>query len=479
MLNVDKQGAAICRFGDACYFSARGSHQESAQFGIAQCSPHEGLLSAGLLNTTHHHLVFHGDFAAVAHLARNGGQHHAVGFVGESAVIGLNPADAGGFAEPQAVGRRKRIFGGQARQVGITRVFFCAEQEDVPSEGFGGGFLARFIESDDVAVRVAHAFFAIQVHVGSGVGRVHLGGGAVGCAVVGEGEIHLAIAVVDGTPLRAVHLGGPHGVCGVAGIDEHIGLAGKFVGAVVGNAWIGDGQFQPFALAGSVEASDIQFAFAQVLVTRHHAAAHITRVPHGGGDKFVDVLVARIAAHVESQWLTCLRQATHSGFVRKSSHGHTLDRCRVGGQRVDFDVVAKGVGLVAEIFVSVGTGGCQIPAGEAVVSGRDGVPTLAGRARGTGRWCCRGHAITLACSDFLGRQGSARARGLKVISPVFFAAKVSAPWGFAVAAVVQRTARHAARRFPTRDHEAANRFNVRTRAADAHRCLRSDAAVER
>jgi hypothetical protein len=40
--------------------------------------------------------------------------------------------------------------------------------------------LARFIESDDVAVRVAHAFFAIQVHVSTGVGRIDFGWCAVG-----------------------------------------------------------------------------------------------------------------------------------------------------------------------------------------------------------------------------------------------------------------------------------------------------------
>ena len=247
-----------------------------------------------------------------------------------------------------------------------------------------------------MTVGVAGQFFAVQVHVGTRVGRVHFGGRAVGGAVVGQRKIDFAIAVVDCAPLWAVHLGGPHRVCSMAGVDQHIGLVGKLIGRVLGNARVSDVQLQPFTLAARVKTCGVQLAFAQVFVTHQHAAAHVTRIPHGSGHKLVDVLIARVTAHVKGQRFARLGRAAHSGFVGKTAHRRALGRRGVGGQWVDLDDKTKGIGFVAEIFFGVRTQGSQVPTGKAVVCGRHGVPALAGGFFGTRSGRSSGHAIAFA-----------------------------------------------------------------------------------
>jgi hypothetical protein len=84
--------------------------------------------------------------AAVAHLAGHGGQHHAVGNVGVGAVIGLDPADAGGLAEHQAVRAGEVLVGGQCGQVDqrLVGTGFGAKQVHVPGKGWRPKSLPSF-----------------------------------------------------------------------------------------------------------------------------------------------------------------------------------------------------------------------------------------------------------------------------------------------------------------------------------------------
>ena len=111
MLDVDKQGAPTIGLGDASDLGPFGRDQKAFELGLSQGGRNEGLLGAGLLRAIDDHFVFGRDFAAIAHVPGDGCEHHAIGLIGESAIIGLNPTNARGLAEPQAVGGRKRIAG--------------------------------------------------------------------------------------------------------------------------------------------------------------------------------------------------------------------------------------------------------------------------------------------------------------------------------------------------------------------------------
>ena len=100
MLNVHKNGPAIGCLADASYFSALGRNQETTKPCIAQGLTNE----AGLLGRLRVHLVANGNLPAVAHLAGNGSKQHAVALVGHRAIVGLNPADTGLVAKPEAIG---------------------------------------------------------------------------------------------------------------------------------------------------------------------------------------------------------------------------------------------------------------------------------------------------------------------------------------------------------------------------------------
>ena len=163
----------------------------------------------------------------------------------------------------------------------------------------------------------------------------------------------------------------------------------------------------------------------------------------------------------------------------KTAHGHALGRRGIGGQRIDFDVVTKGVGFVAEVTLGIGACGRQIPAGKTVIGGRYGVPALADGSLHTGSGRCRSNAIATTCRRFFGGDACARASGLEVQRPVFFATQIGAPRRFAVAAIVQSAARHGTGRVPTGHHEAADVVDFSAWAADAGRCLSGDATVQR
>ena len=232
-------------------------------------------------------------------------------------------------------------------------------------------------------------------------------------------------------------------------------------------------------MACGIKARCVKFALTQVLVAGHQTTAHIARIPNCGGNKFVDVLVAGVTAHVKGQGLARLGQAANGGFVGKTAHGHAFGRRGIGGQRIDFDVVTKGVGFVAEVTLGIGACGRQIPAGKTVVGDRHGVPALADGSLHTSSGRRSSDAVTTPCRHFFGRDAGARARGLEVKGPVFFTTQIGAPRGFAVATIVQSATRHGASRVPTGHHEAADVVDLSTWAADAGRCLGGDAAVQR
>ena len=83
----------------------------------------------------------------------------------------------------------------------------------------------------------------------------------------------------------------------------------------------------------------------------------------------------------------------------KTAHGDALGGCAIG-QWVDFDVVAEGVGFVAEVVGCRDANGREVPTRETVVRIGGGVPALAG-ARSTGD-TGTGHTVTATRFRFFG-----------------------------------------------------------------------------
>ena len=164
--------------------------------------------------------------------------------------------------------------------------------------------------------------------------------------------------------------------------------------------------------------------------------------------------------------------------MRKPAHGHALGRRGVGSQGVDLHVETKGVGFVAEILFGIRSHGREVPAGKAVIGGRHGVPALADRLGRTGSRRGSGHTIALARSQLFRCQGLTFAGGLEVIGPIFFAAQIRAPRRFAMAAVVECAASHGPGRVPAGHHQTANLLDRSAGAADTHRRLCGDTAVQ-
>ena len=294
-----------------------------------------------------------------------------------------------------------------------------------------------------MAIGVASTFLAVQVHVSPRVGSIHFGGGAVGGAVVGQAEINLAIAGIDGAPLGPVHGGGAHGIGRVACVHKNVRWRCEFKRRMFGNAGVCHAQLQPLTRAIGIEFGDIQTPLTQILVAGDQASAHVLWVPKSGADKFVNVFIARVAAHVKGQGLARDRQAANSGFMSKAAHGRALGGRGIGVERINLHVIAKGVGLMAKVFLGIRTQGCQVPACETVIGVGDGVPTLAAGFFHIGSHWRSGQAVTLARCGFVVGQIRASS-GLKIKGPVFFAAQIRAPGGFAMTAVVQGAPTHGA-----------------------------------
>ena len=352
MLHVEEQGLAIGSDGNAGDFAVFGAYQKAAH----RVSRRIGALAGGRAAGGSGHTT-------VAHLARHSGQHHAVGDVGVGAIVGLNPQQAA-RVEVQTVGAGEIVHCRQARQVDVgRRVRLGAKQVNIPGKGRGGHAACVFTPADDVAVGVALVGFGGAVGVGvvvavvARVGRIGLelaargaGTGVHAVAVVGQGHVGLAVERVHRAPFRAVHLGGAQLVGCQAGVGHYIALVGKRVGRVAGiEAVFAVGEFQPLARAVGVELGHVQRAFVQVFGASGHATVDILGVPHGFGDKLVDVLVARIVAHVHDD-----RLARHGGcrpgaFVVEAAQGAALGGRGGGVEGIDLDHPAKGVGDVAVV----------------------------------------------------------------------------------------------------------------------------------
>ena len=261
-------------------------------------------------------------------------------------------------------------------------------------------------------------------------------------------------------------------------MDIDVGLVLELEARKRGDAGVGEAELHPLALPRGVKTRGVQLALVEVFVAGRDAATHVLRIPQGRADELVDVLVARVAAHVERQGLAGLRKAAYGGLVGHAAHDHALDGRGVGVQRVDLDVVAEGVGLVAEVGLGVTARRCGVPAREAVVGGGNRVPALADRPLDSRSGRRADHAIAPARCQIPGRQCRPARGHPEIEGPVLFAAQVGAPGRLAVAAVVQGAAGHAAGGVPAGDHLGADGVDVRTRPGHAHGRLRRDTPVQ-
>jgi hypothetical protein len=203
-------------------------------------APDQGLLRAGARAV----IVGDGSRAAVAGDPRHRRQQLIVGLIGEGAVVRFDPQHrpdlAGGVGrprEPEAVGAREVVLGGQVRQVDVLPVEVRArsEQVDVPAEGGRLGIVARLAQPQDVAVGVADGALRradrvrggvagrrLGIDIGARIGRIGVGRGAR--RIVGERDVHLTGGRIDGGPFRPIHAGRADRVGGEPGVDQHVGL---------------------------------------------------------------------------------------------------------------------------------------------------------------------------------------------------------------------------------------------------------------
>ncbi len=427
MLDVEEQGLAVRRHGDAGDFAVLRSDQEAAHRICGGIRAFDGSGAASRRRR-----------AAVAHLAWHGGQHHAVGHVRVGAVVGLNPQQAA-RVEIQAVRAGEIVDGGQARQVHVGGgIGLGCKQVNVPGKAGGRDAATRLAPADDVAVRVAllrgRSLHVLVVARIGGIGLELAAGGRCGgghaVAVVGEGHVRLAIERVDAAPFRTVHLGGTADVGGNAGVRHHVGLVGKGEGRVAGvQAVLAEAQFQPLTRAVGIELCDIQRAFVEVLGPGGHAAIDVLGIPHRLGDELVDVLITGIVTHVHHD-----RLADHSGrwpgtFVVHPAERRSFGRRGGGVERVDLDHPAERIGDIAVVVGGRGTGDRGRPAGKQVRAARS-VPEV-------GALAVLREAVAVQTRDFLGGAQCVVARRTgHNVEPVFFTGEIGAPRGVAVGAVV-------------------------------------------
>ena len=344
MLDVNEQGLAVRGFAQASDFAVFRADQEALERFGRLCLAYRG---GHAFFAAVRAFVGQGLLLAVTDLAGQGGQHHAVCLVGVSTVVGLDPADASGGAERQAVGCGHVVFFGQAREVhaGGVCVGFGSEHIDVPTEssvrGLGLGY------TDDVAVHIAFAFFgALHVRVGAGVGCVHTHLTVYHTiGVVGERHVELAIARVDAAPLRAVHLGGTHRISCQAGEHGNVGFAGEGKVRVGSNIGVVEREFQPLAGAVGLELGHIQRALVEVLAACCQAVGGhgIRCVPLGRRHVLVHIFAARVVAHIGHHWLAHHRCGKAHAFVRDAAQCGALTNEFLWVVGIHFHHVAEGI----------------------------------------------------------------------------------------------------------------------------------------
>ncbi|MCY1224021.1 hypothetical protein D9M72_361630 [compost metagenome] len=270
VLDVDEDRLAVRRFAEAGEFAARRTDQEALERVRRRLLTDHGV--DRVLRAVRA-LVGQGLLGAVANLARQRGQHHAVGHVGVGAVVGLDPADAGRAAEHQAVGAGEVLVGGQLREIDRVGIGsrLSAEGVDVPTEAGARRIAAVIGHAQDVAVRIPGLRLgALHVGVDARIGRIgsqlrRRGRFDAPIAVIGQREVDLAVGRVGGAPFGAVHLGGARSIGSEARIDHHVGQVRKRIAGKARHRRIRQRQLQPGACAVGIEARHVERALVQVL----------------------------------------------------------------------------------------------------------------------------------------------------------------------------------------------------------------------
>ena len=149
-----------------------------------------------------------------------------------------------GHAEP-AIGRG----GGGEGSADFGHRGIAALQQHFPLAGGGSEVAAVLGDLDDVAKGV----------LGARVGGID--GVSLAAGVVGEHDIDLAIGAVGLDVLGAVHPGGAEQIAGAAGLDDHVGLAGKAV--LGGERTLAVDERQPFERAVLGEPGHIERALIE------------------------------------------------------------------------------------------------------------------------------------------------------------------------------------------------------------------------
>ena len=471
VLDVHKDGLAVARFGNAGDLTGHRAHQEAAQRGAGGLGTHHRVLRLGRYTIAAD--VGQRAFATVAHLAWQRGQHHAVGHVGEFAVVGLQPQQASSrLAEPHAIRAGEVVVFRQARGVDVGRHGGArTKQVHVPGEARRSRVAVGIGKTHDVAVRVATLGGfggTLGVVVVTGVGSI--GAGQRTCRVVGQRQVHVTVLGVDGGPLGAVHFGGACGVGSVAGVDENVGLVGEGVLGVAGrNVVQAELEFHPHTRAVGLELGHIQLAVVHVFVASGQATGGISSIPDLGGHKLVEVLVLCVVTHVPDQWFAHHHRAQAGAFVAEAAQCRTLLGRGGGAERIDLDHPAVGVGGIAVIGGGIGALHFGIPAAVLVVCGvgRDGGPEFA--ARSCNPITAEGCQLFGAAFGVVGGGDTAEVTG-----PVFFTREVGAPGRGAVGAVVDSAPGGVAIGRVFGDHELAESRGAR----QGHRRECVHAAVE-
>ncbi|MNJ21617.1 hypothetical protein D3C77_159720 [compost metagenome] len=167
----------------------------------------------------------------------------------------------------------------------------AGDNEQVPVKAHGAVVILGFTPAQDLPVEVFLPW------VGA-AGRLAF---FAAFGVVGQGAIDLAILGADHDPLRAVHARGLELAGGQAGVDQHLGLAGKTIGGV--QAILAVAQLQPLAFAtrvigivvAIVEAGDIQGAVVEQITV----GAGVLVIDAVAADELIDELAPFIVAHVD------------------------------------------------------------------------------------------------------------------------------------------------------------------------------------
>ena len=273
--------------------------------------------------------------------------------------------------------------------------------------------------------------------VGARVGGVHAGlAGLAAARVAGERAVERGGAGVAGNPFGAVHLGGAEPVAGLARLDEQLALARKAGGGV--QAALPGGECQPLPAAVGIEARHVERAVVeQLAVGRKAAGAH--RVAR---DKFVDVLKARVLAHVDHG--AAIDGLHHERtFVRGAAERGALDGRAGRVEGVDLHHPAVAVELIG------------------VARGVEALVVLVPAV-----------AVALRPQAPAPRMRVGLGRAVEVADEVFFAGEVGAPGRYAVGAVVEGAAYLRAAGVERGAHERV----AGGRALQAHRRGGGDAA---